>query len=237
MSGVSIATGVSALDVLNPSTAAAVVGAALSHTGDGPPQIILPSETLSFVSTFAWSSLPAAADYIGVAYVSDVGAHGSYWQSNGATWGVVGGAAVLYSSAVAAVAHTGTTAETTIASLPIQGGLLGMNGAVEIKTRWSVTNNANQKIQYIRFDSTAMGGVGMPSGLTGGLRFEIQNRNSQSAQLSNNGSVHGYATQTTGWATAAFNTANAFNLNINMALSNAADSATLESYQVKLIRP
>lgn len=80
MSGVSIATGVSALDVLNPSTAAAVVGAAS-------------------ISLTAAQAVARVSELNGrTAYISDVGIGGSFWLSDGSRWRAIGGSYVLKNS-------------------------------------------------------------------------------------------------------------------------------------------
>lgn len=41
----------------------------------------------SFARQFSWATLPAPADYIGTAFITDVGLRGSLWRSDGAIWG------------------------------------------------------------------------------------------------------------------------------------------------------
>ncbi len=54
-----------------------------------------------------------------------------------------------FKSAVA-VALTGTTAETVLATFNIPGGLLGANGEIEIDADFTETNNANAKTVQVR---------------------------------------------------------------------------------------
>jgi len=77
---VSIATGVSSLDVLSSTGAAAVVGA-------------------SAVSLTAAQAVLRVAELNGrTVYISDVGVGGSFWVSDGSRWRAVGGSYVLKNS-------------------------------------------------------------------------------------------------------------------------------------------
>jgi len=52
------------------------------------------------------------------------------------------------------VTLTGIVTETGMAALRIPGGTIGPNGLIEVRTLWSCTNSANNKILSIRFSAT-----------------------------------------------------------------------------------
>lgn len=58
--------------------------------------------------------------------------------------------ATLYQSGTA-VALTGTTAETTLVSVVIPGGMLKANGKIIVICTWSHTNSANNKTKRIKY--------------------------------------------------------------------------------------
>lgn len=186
---------------------------------------------------FTWATLPAAADYIGTAIVSDIGARGSLWQSDGAAWGLVGGACVLERSAVASAAHTGTTSDTTIRTIALPAGIMGLNGAIEVQVKWSLTNNANGKTCFMQIGGSTWNGVGMGGSGTFGIRGLLENRNSAASQLGSHGTNSGYSGGNATWSAPTVDTSAATSITISIQLANAGDSATLESYMVTLLRP
>ena len=186
--------------------------------------------------TYTWAALPAAADYIGTAYVSDVGLHGSMWRSDGSTWGLIGGVCVLARSAVA-TSLTGTTALTTLVTQNMPGNLLGLNGAYRWRGKVSVTNNANAKTLYAYISGNLATGVGLSSLTTSGFEVWIENRNSASSQLCSNGSLAGISSAGAVWTTTATDTAIANTLTLQAQLGVGSDTLTIESWQLELHRP
>lgn len=149
----------------------------------------------------------------------------------------------VIAQSAAAIALTGTVAETLMASVLIPGGTIGANGRLRIAAVWSNTNNANNKTRAIRF--------GAASGVAGTLyssitvttqvshynEHHICNRNSQSSQI---GVVPVSATGGPG----AFNSAPVTStvatssdsyLCFTGTLASAGDTITLESYLVEVM--
>jgi len=88
---------------------------------------------------------------------------------------------------------TGTTAETSLASLRIPAGSMGKNGHIEVKALWSYTNSTNNKTLATRWAPTAGGIVGVPvvfatttTTATGQTLVVIRNNNATNAQNSYN---------------------------------------------------
>jgi hypothetical protein len=190
----------------------------------------------TFARTYTWAALPAAGDYIGVAYVTDVGLRGSLWRSDGLTWGLVGGSVVLDRSAVALPAHTGTTALTLLLNRNLPAGLPGLNGAYRFRGKVTTTNNANAKTLFVYIGGSVATGI-VYAGLFGaGFDVVVENRGSASSQIGSNGSASGMGAGA--WTTGiAVNTGIAHSVSLQATLASAGDSLVIESWQLELFRP
>lgn len=190
-------------------------------------------------TSYTWATLPSAAANSGTRVrVTDVGPNGSDWISNGTDWVPVNGFAMIARSAVAS-SVTGTTTETTLATITIPAGVMGTNGQLWIMTLWSNTSNANNKTLRVRFSgiagtqyllSTATTGVGSQ------IPLFIRNRNSASSQIGGNSSSATFGHTASAAVTSAVDTSLATTLVISGQLANAGDTLTLESYTVELKR-
>jgi hypothetical protein len=145
---------------------------------------------------------------------------------------------VLAQSGVA-VAHTGVTTETTLASIVIPAGSMGLNGRVRVTTLWTMTNSANNKVMRGRFNHATTGTTYLTSTQTTQNtfrhQFEIINRNSQSSQCGAPGGLNAYG-QTTGvLLTSAIDTSVETTIYLTGQLVNASETLTLEGYMVELI--
>lgn len=151
---------------------------------------------------------------------------------------VLPGWELIANSGVAA-SHTGDTNETALATVSIPAQALGPNGAIKITALFSLTNNANSKLLKIR-----LGGIGgtqfyapnVPNNASLMMQRIIQNRNSQASQVTfANATANTFTTTTGANSTGAVSTNSAQDLVITGQLTNAADSITLEMYQVEVI--
>lgn len=191
-----------------------------------------------FVRTYTWASKPLPSAYMGTAFISDVGPRGSLWRSDGFTWGLIGGWCVLYTLNTAGAALTGSTATTPMVSIPIQAGLLGPNGALEIEVKYSFNNSVGNKTVVAILGTTSFGGVTANGSLTtSGARWNIQNRNSEAIQIGSNTSPHGLSSNVAAWNAGTENTATAKNLVISAILGTSTDTMTIEAVRVILVRP
>lgn len=190
------------------------------------------------VITSTWATLPSATSYIGTAFVSDIGTHGSLWRSDGSTWGLVGGLCVLAHSGVAVSAGAVTTEE-TLFSMTIPGGSMGPNGALRVTTLFTTTNSANNKTMRIKLGATAFAAqVGTTNATFENIPQTIRNRGSEASQV-----TFPTANAHTGTATGSAITTGTENTAIDLVLSitgqkaTGAEVLTLESYTIELIRP
>jgi hypothetical protein len=177
--------------------------------------------------------------------ISDVGPAGSYWISNGTRWQPLGGSCVIAVSHVA-VSVTGTTSETNLAMIGLPSNLMSANGQLEIFLLWSHTNNANTKAPRVRFgfDYDALSGniyynPSISTSNTTQSFLIIKNNNAQNIQygFANNTGL-GYTTSTNAVVTSNWNTASTVyntGVAINGALTNAADTLTLEGYSITYV--
>lgn len=191
--------------------------------------------------TYTWAALPLPSAYTGAAYVSDVGLSGSLWYSNGVTWGLVSGDAVLARGNTDLSVSGGSTSEEALVSITIPAGLIGVNGQLEVTHFWEATNNANVKTMRVKLGGTAF--FANAAGLNSNTIFlppptRIWNRNSQSVQMAF-AAANGNTSVATGTAktAGAVDTSVATTFAISGQKATGSDTLTLLGYVVRLIRP
>lgn len=140
---------------------------------------------------------------------------------------------ILAQSGVAS-SVTGTTAETTLASITIPGGMMGVNGAVRVSMMLSFTGSTNSKTMRMAFGGVTQISVSTSTAAntTFAQQITICNRGSLTSQISQN------------WA-AGMSPATLISSNVNTAadqtiailgtLASAAESITLASYTVEVL--
>lgn len=147
---------------------------------------------------------------------------------------------VLGKSAATGMSHTGNTNETTLATITIPANALGANGRIRVTTQWTYTNNANTKTLIVRLGGTSgtqYATVAVTT--TAGVRMqqEIANRNATNSQIgfaANNSS--GFGGTTAAPVTSAVDTTASVDLVIRCQLGNGADTITLDSYCVEILK-
>ncbi len=140
---------------------------------------------------------------------------------------------VLAASAVA-VSHTGSTSETTLATVSVPAGAIGANGALRVTMVWSYTNSANAKTARMRLGGTSFLVFNATTTSSARIEHQIHNVNSEGAQKGwvNNGTAFGSSTGTI--VTASIDTTVAQDITFRGGLANAGETITLESYLVEL---
>nr|WP_295467478.1 right-handed parallel beta-helix repeat-containing protein [Mesorhizobium sp.] len=143
------------------------------------------------------------------------------------------------------VALTGTTTETNMVSVEIPPGVMGLNGKLRIRTVWSYTNSANDKLLRARFGTanglsgTAL--IGLIATTSASVVYEgvIANQNSASVHVAGPSggslSLTGQGISSLEVATAAINTTGKTFVNITAQLENAGETITLDEWLVELI--
>lgn len=142
----------------------------------------------------------------------------------------------IFAKSAVAVSHTGNTNETTLRTLTLPGGLLGKNDSVEVVTRWSYTNSANNKTVRVRFGGTSMYGVNATTTAAAPHTCTISNRNATNSQIANPGTTTGgWGVTSNAMVTSAIDTTADVPLLIQGTLASAAETITLEEYIVTII--
>ncbi len=160
---------------------------------------------------------------------------------------------VLYASAIS-VSHTGTTAQTLLATIPVPGRRLGANGLLRIDAIFSTPGaNSNAKNIAITYGGPIAGGTQGTTYLylfnaqinNGGTNathrgiWTMRNRGSESSQLfmPNSMPIDFQSRSSSAVGTAAVDTSVDQTIRIYATLANAADTVTLESIVVEVLRP
>lgn len=143
---------------------------------------------------------------------------------------------ILAQSAVPA-SVTGTTSETTLASITVPGGALSKQGSIRLIPLLSYTNNANSKSIKVYF-----GGVLIYSSTataSASLWFQrcIRNRNALNSQVTESTSNGGPGTSGVAPTYLTVDTTQNQALTITGTLAATGDTITLEGYTVEILNP
>lgn len=187
-----------------------------------------------FLGAFAWLSLPAASSNGGkLAMVSDYGVNLMVF-SDGVRW--VPNGVQLIGRGAAPSSVTGTTAETTLATVTIPAGLLGVNGSLRVVSTLSLTNNANSKTLRIRYGGTPFI-TNFPSGsASSGTDATVSNRGAANSQVASFGSsAYSGGNATSSVSTGAVDSTANQDVTVTMQLGTGTDTVTLERYRVEVL--
>lgn len=145
----------------------------------------------------------------------------------------IGGYPRTISQSGVPVSVTGTTAETTLATINIPAGAMGANGFIEIVPLLIWTNSANSKTVRIKIGGQEMWSISQTTNAGVKAIVTINNSGSQSVQR---GSVNpnGLGVFSVAVPVGSVNTANATTVTITGTLANAADTITLDSWLARL---
>lgn len=150
------------------------------------------------------------------------------------------GRVALGMSAVAVSKTDANTTETTLASVAVPAGTLGVNDALHVVSRWTFPNSATTKTFAVKFGGTVFQRCSGQTNNTQTFELYISNRNSLTSQI-------GWWDGTTGvWGISGYdfvlgtvNTANALNVDFTATWGTAGtgtNSIKLESYLVEVLR-
>lgn len=132
-----------------------------------------------------------------------------------------------------AVPLTGSTSETTLATIVIPGGSLGANGRIEIDTIWSYTNSANNKIMRVKFGATTYTQITATTTASCRLSTLIWNR-SATSQVAYTSVASGFGPSTGTIVTGSSDTNGDVSVTITGQLASGAETMTLEAYGVRI---
>ena len=182
-----------------------------------------------------WANKPATAPLGQIICITDVGENGSLWRGNGTKW-IKLNAFVLYSN-LTTTSLTGTTIETTLATIPIKGGVLGENGKIRFYILGTVTNSANTKSFRLKHAATTLWQVAYTTvvGVTAQILFF--NKNSESSQVTslyNSSILSGSAS--TSVTPSSIATSADFSLTITGQLADSADSISVTAIFAEIMQ-
>jgi len=173
------------------------------------------------ISEYTWANKPSVAPLGQIICVTDVGENGILCRGNGAKWIRMHPTTVHIQGSL--VVLTGTTAETTLLTIPIKGGLMGLTGRLNALSQYSFTNNANSKVVRAKIGASTIASLTSTSQSISGISYFLLNLNSEAAQ------------RTISASSTAIDTAADFTLTLTGQLTNSADSLTLISQTLEVI--
>ena len=173
------------------------------------------------ISEYTWANKPSVAPLGQIICVTDVGENGILSRGNGTKW-VRMHPTILYNLATPIVL-TGTTAQTTLLTIPIPAALMGLIGRLNMLSFFALTNNANNKTLRAAIGGNQITVQGAASLAATGFNFWLLNLNSATAQRNNSSALF------------AIDTTVSMDLIITGQLANAADSITLNTLTLELI--
>lgn len=143
----------------------------------------------------------------------------------------------IATSTVASASHTGTTAETTIATITIPADRMGKNGILKITDHWAYTNTtANNKISRVRFGGSQAVSATVTANTQVRRQIEIGNQNSLSSQIVNvPGVTAGFGATNTAVTTLAIDTSADADITLTAQLADATDAMVLRGYTIELL--
>lgn len=134
-----------------------------------------------------------------------------------------------------ALSNTGNTTENTVYTGTIPANSVGVNGSFHIVMMISSTNNVNAKTVRVKFNGTTVATSDMASTAFRKNIISIHNRNSLTSQVSgahDSQAQLGTGTSSIPRATYSFNTGADITVTITIQNANAADTTSLEAFQL-----
>lgn len=134
------------------------------------------------------------------------------------------------------ISLTGTLVQTTLDSLVVKGGAMGLAGWLEIDVMWSNNNSVNNKTMTVTVGASNLSAVVNTTAIGNNKRCLWVNQgvaNSQKLFLSTNATGLGNSNSA---PTTAIDTSLDFTLAFKVTLANTGDTITLEAYSVTLYR-
>lgn len=145
---------------------------------------------------------------------------------------------VLFHSSVA-VDLTGSVAETTMRSVTVPGGLLGLNGVLRVSAAWSYTGSVNAKTLRFKLGGTTFAQAdnsATAANVTGAGRFILSNRGALNSQLGNPAFSMGLSyAGTQAFTTAAVDTSIDQVLTVTGQLASAPELLRLERLLIEVL--
>ena len=139
----------------------------------------------------------------------------------------------------AASSVTGTTNETTLATIAIPAGAMGPRGILRIQSEWTCTSSANLKTLQLKFGGTVYLFTQVTTTAVFSDQRIIFNNASVSAQKGKSAAgmtAGGWGVATNAAVTSTIDTASAANLTWHGTLANTGETISLNAYLVEILR-
>ena len=185
------------------------------------------------ISEYTWANKPSVAPLGQIICITDVGENGSLWRGNGTKW--IKLHAVKYYNNTTPVSLTGTTAETTMLTIPVKGGLIGANGVLAIQPLWNATNNANSKSLRIKLGATTCYSFGAVNLLHQDAYVNVRNIGSESSQKTTSGMAGGTGGTVNNYNSTSTDTSVDFNIVVTGQLANSADTMAIQAFLITVL--
>ena len=185
------------------------------------------------ISEYTWANKPSVAPLGQIICITDVGENGSLWRGDGTKW--VRLSQILFYDLTVAVALTGTTSETTLLTVNIPNGLIGISGKVKMYPLYSMTNNANNKSLRVKLGGSTAFSAAVSNSSQSSALVIIRNIGSESVQKSSTSVVSGLGNIGTALTTLAIDTSVATTITVTGQLANSADTMTLEGFFMEIV--
>lgn len=142
----------------------------------------------------------------------------------------------LLAASAVAVPLTGTTNETTLATITVPGGSMGPNGQFEAVLHFTYTNSANNKTLRLKFGGTTFWQVAATTTANYQVYIRVCNRNSNSSQVhfTLTAGTSGLGQSGSAVTTGTIDTSSDQNILITGQLANSGETIQLESYLIKM---
>jgi len=155
---------------------------------------------------------------------------------------LVKGIYIVGMSAATGMTVTGTTGETTLATVAVPGNSMGANGAIRVTAQWTKTGTAGTGEAKIKFGGTTFfdSGAAGATAISGRQQTEIHNRGATNSQIGTSisaGTGNWNLQSTTASVATALDTTSSQNVTFTCQLGNTGDTCELSSYTVELLVP
>jgi hypothetical protein len=178
------------------------------------------------ISEYTWADKPSVAPLGQIICVTDVGENGSLWRGNGTSW--IKMSVIPLLNLTTTVSLTGTTSETTMQTLSLNGGVMGPKGKLRVYIMFNVPNNANTKTLRLKTGGTAIWQLAVTAAVGAFAHVFVANMGSESSQITSLFNTTGFGGNTvTTNTTSTINTAADFVLTLTGQLGNSGDTLSV----------
>jgi len=187
--------------------------------------------SVASIGSYPFASLPPAGNFPAgtQAFASDLGTWlfstgvGGYWKTPGPV--------LLYRNHAQGAQVTGTTSNTLQHELTVPGGLMGINGWLELRGRYSCNSSVGNKGFYVEANTTKVAEALPINHQSQGFTVRIENRGTENSQLGNGQNAQVWNTASDAYNNATIDTSVDWTVSLYLRLANGADNIRMESLE------